>query len=336
MPGSIQIAGDRLIYDAIHHNGIELHDPNITLPKISRDIAAHSDALQQYSSIHPKKLIVLFVNEGHDIHHARLMLPCLQEIFPDFQIFFLFSAITTGELGVPYRCLPLCLIDHRHWFSNLRHSKLNWQNTVMDRKFLCLNRRPSLVRERLVHGLIQNLKPNSARLSLGCNNEHYRGPSIWIKNSITVDGMVSDQDKCQVTDPRFLSCLFNIVSESSDQSDPNVWKSLFITEKTWKPFGMYQIPLWMAVPGMVQAVRDLGFDVFDDLCDSHVYDEINDEQQRQDKLIQIVTELDKKYSILCCRRLRKQHQHRLEHNYRLLDDLRRKQGRDFLDAINSF
>jgi len=46
---------------------------------------------------------------------------------------------------------------------------------------------------------------------------------------------------------------------------------VFLTEKTFFAFQSYQIPLFVTVKGHVQAVRDHGFDVFDDIVD-HSYD----------------------------------------------------------------
>ena len=44
-----------------------------------------------------------------------------------------------------------------------------------------------------------------------------------------------------------------------------------ITEKTLHTFLGCNIPIWIGSPGTVSAVRDLGFDVFDDIVD-HSYD----------------------------------------------------------------
>jgi hypothetical protein len=46
---------------------------------------------------------------------------------------------------------------------------------------------------------------------------------------------------------------------------------VMLTEKTFFGFQSYQIPLYVTVRGHVQVVRDLGFDVFDDIVD-HSYD----------------------------------------------------------------
>ena len=85
----------------------------------------------------------------------------------------------------------------------------------------------------------------------------------------------------------FKSAIFNVVQESSIGDDPrshnaiydpfpagwNIVSSdrIFFTEKTAKAFLMNQIPLLIAAPGMVQTLRDLEFDMFDDIVD-HSYD----------------------------------------------------------------
>lgn len=85
----------------------------------------------------------------------------------------------------------------------------------------------------------------------------------------------------------FNCALFNVVQESSIGADVRssdhqystlspLWQTvssdrIFFTEKSAKAFLMNQIPIFIAAPGMVQALRNLGFDVFDDIVD-HNYD----------------------------------------------------------------
>jgi hypothetical protein len=49
----------------------------------------------------------------------------------------------------------------------------------------------------------------------------------------------------------------------------------FITEKTWKVFTAGQIPVIIGPRGLVQRLRLLGFDMFDDIVD-HSYDTADD------------------------------------------------------------
>jgi hypothetical protein len=47
---------------------------------------------------------------------------------------------------------------------------------------------------------------------------------------------------------------------------------IHITEKSFKPFNFYQLPIFLTTYGHVKKLRDLyGFDMFDDLID-HSYD----------------------------------------------------------------
>lgn len=85
----------------------------------------------------------------------------------------------------------------------------------------------------------------------------------------------------------FSSAIFHIVQESSVGYDhrthrkiynklPIDWRivnsdRLFFTEKSAKPFCCNQIPLFIAAPGYVEILRNLGFDLFDDIVD-HNYD----------------------------------------------------------------
>lgn len=71
---------------------------------------------------------------------------------------------------------------------------------------------------------------------------------------------------------------------------------IFLTEKTFFAFQSYQIPLFVTVRGHVQAVRDYGFDVFDDIVD-HSYDKESDPDKRikmvVDELQRLMTIKDK-------------------------------------------
>jgi hypothetical protein len=59
----------------------------------------------------------------------------------------------------------------------------------------------------------------------------------------------------------------NLVSESSGKNS----EVIFITEKSIKPFVYQQIPIFLATPGIVQHLRQYGFDLFDDII-NHSYD----------------------------------------------------------------
>ena len=74
------------------------------------------------------------------------------------------------------------------------------------------------------------------------------------------------------------NCYVNLVSESDDGKDTI---GFFITEKSIKPFLFAQFPIFLGKPGLVEHLREYGFDMFDDLID-HSYDDIEDIDERTD------------------------------------------------------
>jgi hypothetical protein len=60
--------------------------------------------------------------------------------------------------------------------------------------------------------------------------------------------------------------------------------SQFITEKSYIPFDICSMPIYISTPFTVETIRDEGFDVFDDLID-HSYDAIVDDRERMEAII---------------------------------------------------
>jgi hypothetical protein len=69
--------------------------------------------------------------------------------------------------------------------------------------------------------------------------------------------------------------LINLVTETYYFPEYNFIDETFITEKTWKVFTAGQIPVIIGARGLVQRLRLLGFDMFDDIVD-HSYDTADD------------------------------------------------------------
>jgi hypothetical protein len=67
--------------------------------------------------------------------------------------------------------------------------------------------------------------------------------------------------------------ILNVVTEnvSGFDSDCSHYNTVTFTEKAWIPLKLHQIPLYISLPGYVSTIRDLGFDVFDDIV-NHSYD----------------------------------------------------------------
>ena len=84
-----------------------------------------------------------------------------------------------------------------------------------------------------------------------------------------VDFSIDNKDNVMI-ESQYLDSCFNIVTESyfslADQ------KTTFLTEKTFKPILAFQPFIIVGQPYSIQGLRDLGFDVFDDII-NHNYDE---------------------------------------------------------------
>lgn len=320
----------KLVYSANHYGRQDLNDPGYIKQQLYRDLASSPE-------IHPgfRELVVVFPAEGHGINEANKLAQVLIDELDLVTLGFVFTAVITGGFKYFYRCVPEIMMDHCDWLSKFNLAGIDVKNTQLDRKFLCLNRRPSLVRERLVHQLECRVSPLNLRSSLGSLSEVYQGSGRWINQPRIIDGVVDHEQQHNISDPRLRSCLFNVIAESSDQSDDSTWETLFVTEKTWKAMALHQIPIWMAVPGTVSYVRSLGFDVFDDICQDHDYDSIDQETQRQDRMIDIIADIDRRYDLDRLDKLRQDLWTRLQHNADLLATLSERSGRKWSTSIRN-
>lgn len=156
-----------------------------------------------------------------------------------------------------------------------------------------------------------------------------------------------DRKQYSTADSLFNSAFVNLVHETAVDYDLNflicekynitkkvvgefIWKNLIIqntsnwningfTEKSLKPFAWGQIPIFNTVYDNTKYIRDLGFDLFDDLID-HSYDTIKDPFLRIDA---IIIELEKicNLSIDACKEYKKQNIHRFIKNQKIVEEL---------------
>lgn len=215
---------------------------------------------------------------------------------PVMDIAVIFNAkVNVDELDYNAVSVTESMANHEQWFTTLKQHALIWET---DCNFLCLIRRPSHSRAKLASRLLEEV--NSIRISFGSmcqspnelvNYQHYFSNQSL---PLLLDGVtVRDHRKLeyQVDSALFRKCAVNIIVETSSQTDLNSWHSIFVTEKTFKAFGMLQLPIWWAVPGVVDCVRTMGFDVFDDIID-HSYDQEHNEDQRFEMLIKQIKQLE--------------------------------------------
>ena len=138
--------------------------------------------------------------------------------------------------------------------------------------------------------------------------------------------------------------IINVVIESSMNHSPSLlhpdlaynkgWEKLFFTEKTAKMFNCKQLPLFIAPFNYVKKLRELGFDMFDDIID-HSYDSVESPDAR---ISMVVDELKRfinspklplivdSYPVL---------EKRLEHNRTNIKTIGERGSKVYFDKIDS-
>ena len=259
--------------------------------------------------------------DHNDINHLFLFLTA--QGLPPSQFRVAFSCVVdVSVLPYPAICLPDRLIYNGNWFMHLEHYHVDWANLEITHKLVCLMRRPSLSRGTLAKRLLAKFQLNELIMTFGTNGVD---PSNDIKQLIwpqpypmIVDRPMADQVfQHRIDHDFFYRAPVNLVVESSSQTDPNTWRSIFITEKTLKSMAWYQFPIWYAVPGLVDQVRHMGFDVFDDVFDNHKYDKIQDPWVRMTQVVMLARQVCN----LDLTALRKHHWQRLEKNAELIKQI---------------
>jgi len=100
---------------------------------------------------------------------------------------------------------------------------------------------------------------------------------------VTIDKFDLNDRKINVD---IFSSVVNVVTENTYDyiSCIDVKETNTFTEKTLIPFMVEQIPIFVALPNHVQFLRDIGYDVFDDLID-HSYDREPDGIKRMKMIV---------------------------------------------------
>lgn len=321
-----------LRYGAAHYITDQMHVPGYCEQQLEHDCKRSGISAQEFAQ---SKIVLSFLDEGFGPLEIQPLTDILLRTHPD-RFMVLFNAHTDVE-QLPYlaQCFTAWLINR----SEYRLDQLNYNFDIeLDRKFLCLLRRPTLNRARLARFLLDNIGLNTARLSFGSGAqgglEQYQDV-VGCDLPLLVDGVLTDRvQEFDVSNTLFHRCLFNIAAETSSQTEAN-WRSVFLTEKTWKAMMQRQIPIWFGVPGLVDQVRALGFDTFDDIAD-HRYDTILDETQRHQAVFDQINQLNQRLSLADCQALRQQLRPRLEANFEQLLTYFRTNRRQVSNAIMQF
>jgi hypothetical protein len=137
--------------------------------------------------------------------------------------------------------------------------------------YICLNNSHRWQRYQLVKQLLDKNLEKFGKISyLQKPNNDLRFPIIIEKPSI------SWIEQRNVHLPELTDALLNVITETAYEPDPSSTQLLNhhrpgMTEKSYKCFALFQLPIWLAPYKAVECYRNLGFDVFDDVID-HSYD----------------------------------------------------------------
>jgi hypothetical protein len=289
-----QLRAGLLHYGALHFAGDYIDTVERVESIVLRDL---NDSGLTINDLKSNTVLLDFRCEGQCDKLIKNVITYFRSV-PVIDIKVIFNAkVNVDELDYLAVSVPGAMADHQQWFSSLKQHALI-QDTDCD--FLCLMRRPSHTRATLASRLLKEV--SSLRISFGSmcqlpgelvDYQHYFSDHSL---PLLLDGItVRDHRNLeyQVDSALFRKCAVNIIVESSSQTDTNSWHSIFVTEKTFKAFAMLQLPIWWAVPGVVDCVRTMGFDVFDDIID-HSYDQEHNEDQRLEMLIKQIKQLESK------------------------------------------
>jgi hypothetical protein len=307
-----KIASNTLHYDAVH-----FRETTDIWSQINQNL--HDSGLT-WADLQANKLVLDFKCEGHCDKSSAELINFVQTL-PVKDLLVVFNASVDVE-ALPYRAvsMPYWMVVHNQWLSLLQSVPYN---SAIDHKFLCLMRRPSPSRAKVARWLLDH--NINARFSFASMYKSYQLVKYMpmfpdCRLPITIDGIIDraiiDAEHTQIN-PIFHSCLFNLVVETSSQNDPGIWHSVFITEKTFKAFGLRQIPIWFAVPGLVTEVRKLGFDMFDDIVD-HSYDLVYNENERFSQIFAQIQRFNHDMDLKQCQQLRDNMHDRLNNNFDML------------------
>ena len=261
--------------------------------------------------------------EGHnasDIESFRQMLGELG--FPLQQFGVLFSCYEdTDSLPYPAECNTQRLIYIGHWHAILKKQNIQFQNMQMDCKLVVLMRRASESRCTLAKKILDRFCSEDLRITLGTFPKTI--PDKWREMvspysypMYVADDRSNEQEQFNPAHDLFYQSPTQLVVETSHETDSLAWRNIFVTEKSYKVFSWYQFPIWYAVSGLVEKIRDMGFDLFDELID-HSYDKLTDPLARMDRVVAEAYRFCNKDTVA----LRQMHWKRLESNAQLVEQI---------------
>lgn len=313
-----------LRYGALHYAHRTLKSMDVVQDQVNIDLLDSNLALQDLKD---NTVLLDFRCEGQCDKIIKNLILYLRSI-PVKDVVAVFNT-DVDPAALDYAAVTVVdhLCNYDSWFTELQQNPMIWET---DCNFLCLMGSVRKSRALLARQLLERFQ--SMRISFGSLGapEECRPYQPLLPNHqlpLLLDGTIKRGHtglESSVINPMFRKCAVNIIAESSAQHDQDVWNSVFVTEKTFKAFGMLQIPIWWAVPGVVACVRKMGFDLFDDIVD-HSYDQEHNQAARLGLVLNQISRLQD----LNPAQLRIQLKPRLAENHQRLHSMVQRQSGQF-------
>lgn len=304
----------------LRHNIVDINDGKV-LEDIQQALGAGVISLDD---LHGRRLVFDSLCEGHGEREMRAVAQSLREQswFDTSRSVFLHNVFDPITADIKHVAWPWYMVDHSGWLSAWQSLPIDWNQVTRDRWFICMMRRPSEQRSRFFRIMRDRFHIDTYRVSYASMIDHARfDPIAGIDLPVLLDGPTPGIEQHRATDPRIFRCLTDLIVESSNQeAESSSWTSTYASEKTFKCFAWHQIPIWYAAPGHVAHVRNLGFDTFDDLMQSHAYDMVSDPAARADAVLDTLQDFLRMHVDLTPDQLSQRIWPRLRSNHRLLVD----------------
>lgn len=222
---------------------------------------------------------------------------------------------------------PIGMIQNLNAFSLVSGIDKVTVRSLPSHHFVMLARVPRRNRIDAAVGLIRRDLEKYGYISCGCGNY---GPisaadfdgqvpdDIRHKFPMFIDGYVEigyNHPDAVLYLPQVTGAFCNIIAETSHEYNKPGWFTAFATEKSEKCFLLEQVPIWVGAYRQADAVRRLGFDLFDDLID-HSYDEERDTDKRLNMVLDEVQRICK-MDLVKCQRYKWQRADRFKKNAEL-------------------
>jgi hypothetical protein len=153
---------------------------------------------------------------------------------------------------------------------------LEWSDKPKDKLFMCLNGAPREHRILMYKKLIESNQLDNGYVTFKSNNKNFNLTfcneelEVW-KSVISVSQLLLDEinfeSKFGLHTPLAKNCYIELVTESRYGNLP------FKTEKCVKPFYNLQFPIILGHEGIIEDLRKMDFDMFDDII-NHSYDNV--------------------------------------------------------------